>query len=140
MQIKFSKDKLVKRIALVTALALSFLFGEFVGVYHSTMEEINSNIDVLVRNLSILSYCDAASCNERVQDILINDNDIALQRYHVLNDSTKDIKGKIFWYTVWPVIKVIYSNRESDVSIEHVSELYSKIGCGLNGKICTGVR
>jgi hypothetical protein len=134
---KFFQMTLSKWLLALMVVSLAFLCGQYSGARHSTMIEMESNRNTLFQNISILKFCTTIICNEKMQSTVIANNDVALQRYVVLEASIEDFQGRIFWYAIWPVMNLIYTNPQKSNSIVTIRESYLKMGCGLNGVICT---
>ena len=115
---------------------LMFFIGMIFAKGYSDVREMQSLEEELVRNMSIFSECKIRQCSDEFQNIFIERNESILKQYAFLSSEIESP-----WYakpgqSVWPLVFLISSERQSVKSEKTLREYYKKIGCGLNGIIC----
>ncbi len=134
-----SQKKLGRTIAIFVSVLIAFIAGEALGSNYALLKEMQLHEQILVRNLSIFSKCKSNQCNQDFQESLVQENDIAIQQYTLLEATSKSILNRGFWYTIGPLAFAIYNNQSVTPS-ERLRGYYEKLGCGINGVICQNTK
>ena len=124
-------------LAVLGAVLIAFIAGESLGAQYALIQEAQLVGIVLAMNGPIFSHCKARGCGGFPQHQLVTENDIVLQQHQRLESTNRTLAGRVFYYTVWPVVSVFAADTKDELRGDHRAiEMYKRLGCGLHGVIC----
>lgn len=128
-------NKIVKNAFLFLLVFSAFVFGSALGAKYALNREMQIHEELLIQNLATLADCKKQDCDEKMQKILIQQNDSAISKYEQVESESKNAFFIMFGQGVWALIYSIYA-FDDNASSNKLRDYYSKIGCGLNNVIC----
>ena len=135
---QFLNRKLFKNIAIFIGVLTIFILGIGFGSRYAFHMEMYVHENLLTRNLAILAGCkkEYYKCSKEIQEIIIQENDIAFDAYANLEkEATRPFINSI-WQIIWSMMYIIYSDPKNINSSERLREHYDAIGCGTSGQLC----
>lgn len=128
------RNSKVKIVWIIALLLIGFVGGEMVSGRYALLREAQLQAEVMARNGPILASCIIEDCDKNLQQILVQANDTAMKQLVLLE--SRGLHDRIFNYIAWPVIFSVYSSAKSP-SADEMKTYYEKLGCGLDGVICS---
>ncbi|WP_435106768.1 hypothetical protein [Arhodomonas sp. AD133] len=133
--------KLSKNVAITFTVAfLLGVFGFVLGLAliskYTVIREMQIYEEQLAENLTMFSYCKKEQCGTKIQKMLVRQNDKAIDRVAALQQELDDSSVAQIPFGV-PIVAVLSYGSIEVPSSENLRHDYERLGCGLNGVICT---
>jgi len=130
------KKNAIYVLLVIFVTTVAFIVGAALGAKYSIAREMQLHEEVLIRNLPILAECKLHECNKILQQLLVQENDAAIDQYTSLERESTNRFFLNFGHGVWSIVYTLYSDSGSVTPSKRLREYYKKMGCGLSGIIC----